>query len=378
LNTFILIALGIAFFLNILVGIFLAWVRKVPHMKKGIGWWAIAFFATAMTTIPNLIEPVLIVGHVVNEAAFYLFYIISDLARLHGSFLYFGIKKRIAPFVIAGSLVFMFSLYHNWWLENFFASALLTSCFIGCLQLYEASIFFSHRHQAKGVRQTHIFVAIILSISALHLFDYAFMREVEWFIPIGFTIAMLALMLIALGLAVVMLQDFFELLTSAEQKAKDLAFHDDLTGLHNKRYIDDIFETLCAQAQRMHKPMAVLFLDLNDFKTINDKYGHDAGDQVLQEIARRIQERVRKADIVVRLGGDEFIVLLTTIDNTDDLQTVIDNLQTAIVQPIEVDQHNCCVDVSIGASVFPENGTRLKDLVRMADSAMYRIKEEMN
>lgn len=120
--------------------------------------------------------------------------------------------------------------------------------------------------------------------------------------------------------------------------------------------------------------MAVLFFDLDNFKIINDSFGHTIGDQLLQESAKRLQSCIRKEDSVSRISGDEFILLLEDINHTDDLLTVIQKLLHAFQQDFCLPDHTASVTASIGVSLYPQDGDNSTELLRNADAAMYRAK----
>lgn len=160
-----------------------------------------------------------------------------------------------------------------------------------------------------------------------------------------------------------------------ERQIQQAAQHDSLTGLPNRTLLAEYCSHILAMAQRSGDPGAVLFIDLDRFKPINDLYGHDVGDKVLQEIASRLLACTRKEDIVSRLGGDEFIIILPRISSLHDPAMVAQHILRAIDRPIAVGSHQLNVSPSIGISLFPEHGLELELLVRCADLAMYSAKK---
>jgi diguanylate cyclase (GGDEF)-like protein/PAS domain S-box-containing protein len=160
-----------------------------------------------------------------------------------------------------------------------------------------------------------------------------------------------------------------------EKKIQQAAQHDNLTGLPNRSLLAEYCSHILAMSARSGEPGALLFIDLDRFKPINDLYGHDAGDKVLQEVARRLLGCTRKGDIVSRLGGDEFIVVLPRIESPHDPAKVAQHILDAIDQPIAVGAHQLNVSPSIGISQFPQQGTELELLIRCADLAMYSAKK---
>jgi diguanylate cyclase (GGDEF)-like protein/PAS domain S-box-containing protein len=153
------------------------------------------------------------------------------------------------------------------------------------------------------------------------------------------------------------------------------AFHDPLTGLPNRALLMERLNLCLSKARHSGKLLAVLFLDLDLFKTINDGFGHTAGDAVFQEVARRLTLNVRDGDTVARVGGDEFVVLLPEIARPDDAATVARKLLDAIAQPFSSGGRRLDLTTSIGISIYPDDGQDGEALLRSADNAMSRAKE---
>jgi diguanylate cyclase (GGDEF)-like protein/PAS domain S-box-containing protein len=153
------------------------------------------------------------------------------------------------------------------------------------------------------------------------------------------------------------------------------AEHDFLTGLPNRMLLNDRIGQAIALAPRHKKHVAVLFLDLDGFKHINDSLGHPIGDKLLQSIAKRLTECVRASDTVSRQGGDEFVVLLSEIELSEDAAVTARRMLHAVAQLHSIDQHDLHVTTSIGVSVYPDDGLDAETLVKNADTAMYQAKE---
>ncbi len=162
----------------------------------------------------------------------------------------------------------------------------------------------------------------------------------------------------------------------AEEQVKHLAFHDPLTNLPNRLLFNDRLTLAVAQAHRHNQRLAVLFLDLDRFKVINDSLGHSIGDELLRQVAERIQEYVREGDTVARLGGDEFTLLVPGISAEEDAAKIARKICEAIHDPFWIDGRELFVTTSVGVSVYPSDGHDGETLVRNADSAMYRAKEQ--
>lgn len=156
---------------------------------------------------------------------------------------------------------------------------------------------------------------------------------------------------------------------------KDKAYSDSLTGLANRLLLADRFELTATRSRRQCTPFALLMIDLNAFKAINDTYGHAAGDQVLVTVAKRLLETVRASDTVARVGGDEFVLLIESFKNPDELVHLGRKLVAEISQSIPLDNGlNVHVGASVGFALWPKNGVAMDDLLNVADQGMYDCK----
>jgi diguanylate cyclase (GGDEF)-like protein/PAS domain S-box-containing protein len=160
-----------------------------------------------------------------------------------------------------------------------------------------------------------------------------------------------------------------------QQHLDHLAHHDQLTGLPNRLFLAQFLPTAIEEARRGGIMLAVLFLDLDRFKHVNDSRGHETGDKLLQEVARRVRAAVRKDDVVVRMGGDEFIVVLQGLRNIDLIAVMALRINEALREPILVDGHRLVTTASIGVGLFPRDGADMGELLRHSDTAMYQAKE---
>ncbi|GAB3537874.1 GGDEF domain-containing protein [Noviherbaspirillum agri] len=154
------------------------------------------------------------------------------------------------------------------------------------------------------------------------------------------------------------------------------ARHDELTGLPNRRLFYDRLASALARTRRHHSRAAVLYIDVDDFKTVNDTYGHTAGDRLLQEIAKRILQCVREEDTVARLGGDEFAVLLEEVREPDAVASVVEKIRSAVALPISLEGQEQRTRLSIGIALYPDHGTTIHQLLEHADRLMYQSKKE--
>ncbi|WP_022850739.1 PAS domain S-box protein [Limisalsivibrio acetivorans] len=159
-----------------------------------------------------------------------------------------------------------------------------------------------------------------------------------------------------------------------EERIQYLALHDSLTGLPNRTLMQDRLEGALARAERFNDTVALLYMDLDGFKQVNDSFGHKAGDLVLQEAANRINHCIRKMDTACRMGGDEFVVILQDTVDRGSVEMVAKRLLEKLSEPYDVYIDKCTLGVSIGVSIYPEHGSDPESLLKKADAAMYKVK----
>ncbi|MBI2751119.1 MAG: GGDEF domain-containing protein [Burkholderiales bacterium] len=159
------------------------------------------------------------------------------------------------------------------------------------------------------------------------------------------------------------------------EELRHMAQHDPLTGLPNRAMFSDRLQHELARARRQEGRFAVIFLDLDNFKPINDHFGHAVGDRLLQQVARRLQDAIRASDTVGRIGGDEFVVLMPELTEPEAASGLAEKIRQAVRQPFTVDDHQLCISCSLGVAVYPEDGIDEIALTKSADTAMYRAKE---
>jgi diguanylate cyclase (GGDEF)-like protein len=161
-----------------------------------------------------------------------------------------------------------------------------------------------------------------------------------------------------------------------EEAVRFLAYHDALTGLPNRRLLDDRLAQAIHLAQRHDRKLAVILIDLDEFKQVNDLLGHRAGDDVLRDVARRLAACVRRADTLARHGGDEFVILLPDLPAESDCGVVAEKVLRALAPEFRVEGRSLAVGASLGISVFPSDAGDGDALLRNADAAMYRAKQQ--
>jgi len=164
-------------------------------------------------------------------------------------------------------------------------------------------------------------------------------------------------------------------LLEKQQHLDHLAHHDQLTGLPNRLYLAAFLPGAIEDAKRTRAMLAVLFLDLDRFKHINDSRGHETGDKLLKAVAQRIRATMRNEDVVVRMGGDEFIVVMKTVCDTDQVNEAASRITEALSAPVIVDGRPLVTTASIGVSLYPRDGSDMGELLRHSDTAMYQAKD---
>jgi diguanylate cyclase (GGDEF)-like protein len=155
-----------------------------------------------------------------------------------------------------------------------------------------------------------------------------------------------------------------------------LANHDALTGLPSLRLCKDRLDQSLAEARRNRQTSAVMFLDLDGFKEINDQHGHEFGDLVLKATADRIRDEIRETDTVARIGGDEFVIILSSLPESNIADRIAASVIKRIAQPVQIRSNEVTISASIGISLYPQDGTTAKELIRSADDAMYKVKHQ--
>jgi len=161
-----------------------------------------------------------------------------------------------------------------------------------------------------------------------------------------------------------------------EEKADFLAYHDSLTHLPNRAYFEREITRIFDDAKTDHKKIAILFIDLDRFKVINDTLGHYIGDEMLVSLAKRIKNILRKDDIVARIGGDEFVIILEPLKAREDAVMMAENILSVIREPIQVQNYHLNTTASIGIAIYPDDGVEKSEIIKYADSAMYHAKEK--
>lgn len=160
-----------------------------------------------------------------------------------------------------------------------------------------------------------------------------------------------------------------------EEAIRYMAFHDALTGLPNRSLFNDRLAMAIAHAERFDEKVAVMMLDLDKFKFVNDTYGHSVGDLLLKAVAEKLTRQIRKGDTIARMGGDEFMLIFADLKQTDDVNIITEKILEDFRNPIEVNGYTLSITTSIGIAIYPDHGTDIETLVKNADIAMYSVKQ---
>lgn len=356
--------------------------RLVPRTNPGITCWAFAALAACCARLAMLLLPT------ETDAAsgllwYGVFIALEKLLLLLGAFRFFGavllpgggmITDRWLYSAVALLLGWIFAYGHLGLPRVIYDSGLAVFNMLALL-LLALAVYRSR------IRLPHWLKSGIVSVAALLALHWLLIVPLYlWLLPdwrqqgfvFGTVLAMVQYLLI-LSTVIVL---FCRRLTESEAKALELAYQDPLTGLSNKRYVDVLFGQALQLANRPHQALAVFYIDLDNFKPINDSAGHKTGDLVLQEVARRLKASLRSTDICARIGGDEFVVIATQIEQEQHVLEIAAKLLKQLQQPVEIDGHSYELGASIGVSLHPRHGQELAELLEKADSAMYQVKQQ--
>ena len=222
-------------------------------------------------------------------------------------------------------------------------------------------------------------IAMLLNLALIYLGGADRLAEVRFYRFVGLHL------LFILGAAMLgyacdvrqKLRQEIALRKEAETELHYLANYDSLTDVANRRYGDEIIRSIMTRAQQEHTRFALLFIDLNDFKSLNDDHGHHAGDLVLQEVAKRLKKIVGDEGMVIRNGGDEFLILLESIPEDWSGYVFVKNVESKMREPITIDGQDLITSLSCGFANYPEDAGDLKSLLKIADERMYANKKKM-
>lgn len=349
------------------------WSRSIPRTNPGSSWWAASITCALLARLSML----LLQGADESRlgVAFYVFFnVLEKPLLLIGltRFLNIDIKARCfwLPAMAAG-LWLLLALAADF---TRFPRSLGYSLVNAGLLLTMALLIRSRMQHFPGWPLKMAMAASALL--ALHWLSAPFL--IYFFPSWGRNAFLLGTSLVLvqyLSLLLAVLALFQTRLLEAEAKALEMAYVDPLTGLSNQRYMKSLFEHALVLATRPHQIVAVFYIDLDNFKPINDSAGHAAGDQVLKTMAARMKSVTRSTDICARIGGDEFVVIATQLDEENQASEIAKKLLAQMTRFVPVGEKNFQLGASIGISLYPRHGTDISELVQCADQAMYEVKQ---
>ena len=348
------------------------WTSRIPRTNSGSGWWAVSISCALLARLG-------------------LFFLLPTEDQRLTTLVYVAFNVLEKPFLLTGLIRFlnldtrlrwcwMAMLAAELWLFIALAAdfqpfvratgyctinaALI--CYMGWIALKQRAGF-PRRPLTLTAAASFALAAHWLAAPALIEIFPAWSRN-------AFMLGTVLVLVQYLSLLAAVLSQFQTRLIEAESKALELAFQDPLTGLNNKRYMNTLFDQALLLATRPHHVVAVFYIDLDNFKPINDTAGHAVGDEVLKTVAARLKSSTRSTDICARVGGDEFVVIATQLDEEAQAAEVAKKLLARLTERIPVEGSDYGLGASIGIALYPQHGRSLAELVHCADQAMYHVK----
>lgn len=350
-----------------------ALTRNMPRLQKGVGWWALSSVAGAAGYCALLIYSGT-ENAAQGEALYNLSLISWSSLLLIGSSQWLNKPINIRLTLLLALLSTVWVVYFSFVHPLFLPAAIVTALTCGIVTLYTSWLFLKST-ETKNIQSWMLIVALF--ISGIHALDYLILRPHQSLAMIGIILCICASLAINLILASIVITQFKKRMEHSEKTAIKMAMQDPLTGLKNRLGLMAAFDKKVSTTISGKHRIALIFADLDDFKIINDTYGHKDGDQVLLTIASRIKAMIRHEDVAVRIGGDEFVILLAGIKSNDweYIPRFISRLINTICEPVTVNQYTHQVGISIGLAVYPKDGQDLQTLLNCADNSMYLDKK---
>lgn len=352
--------------------VLLAWLSRIPRTNPGACWWAIAIFCGMLARL-SLLIPQDNIPAGTNEYIYGVCILLEKCFLLVGIFRFFNLHHYTRPylgFISAGFIWISICSFTD-------ISRLLFSFGLGLFNA--AALFFlaviAYRERDTIPYKLMLYTSLICFLFGIHWLTYPVLRFTDGWLAPGFLIGTTLAVLEYLCLISAVLLQFEKRLLDAERNALDLAYHDPLTGLNNQRYMTTLFDQALLLATRPHQMLAVIYIDLDNFKPINDTDGHLVGDEVLKTIAKRLVDNTRSTDICARMGGDEFVVIATQLESEDHAHQIAAKLLQQCCNDVLINDKTYRLGASIGVSVYPTHGSDLTQLLKNADDAMYEVKK---
>ncbi|MCQ4166096.1 GGDEF domain-containing protein [Tahibacter harae] len=347
------------------------WAMRVPRTNPGAGWWAVAMlFALSARLV--------LILFLQQESRFTLsvysaLNVVEKVCLVIGMVRFFNVRVPLRWFWWALAAIEIWILLV--WAGG--APALIRSAGVA---LFNAAIlscvaWLAWRERARLNRSLMCATALLSALLVLHWLSAFLIIEAEpsWSRH-GFMLGTVLVLAQYFSLLAAVMLSFQKRLLEAESRALDLAFQDPLTGLSNQRYMTALFEKALLLANRPHQLAAIIYIDIDNFKPINDRAGHRVGDEVLKLLAGRLRKSTRSTDICARVGGDEFVAICTQLDDAGHAHEIAAKILREMTTPISVGGKDYLVGASIGVSLYPMHGDSLARLLDYADQAMYQVK----
>lgn len=350
------------------------WARTIPRTNPGCGWWALSL---ACALLARLCLFFLMPAQDERQAItiYAMLNVLEKPLLLAGLIRFLGLGTRIRWY-------WMVALAAELWLvlaltADIPAYVRATGyCTVNAALLAYAG-WIALRQRDGYPRWPLAMTAVASCALALHWLAVPMLTELfpSWSRN-GFVLGTALALMLYFSLLAAILSQFQTRLIDAESKALEMAFQDPLTGLNNQRYMTTLFDHALLLATRPHHVVAVFYIDLDNFKPINDTAGHAVGDEVLKTVAARLRSSTRSTDICARVGGDEFVVIATQLDDEAQSAEVAKKLLARLTQYVTVEGKDYALGASIGIALYPQHGRSLAELVQCADNAMYRVKRK--
>jgi len=242
----------------------------------------------------------------------------------------------------------------------------------------DAALLYRNREAAGGAMSANEYMVVAshtwtLTLATQKEFENRFGRDISLIIAVAGVSLSLSMALLAWSMINGRARALL-LAARITEELRHMAQHDSLTGLPNRALFSDRVQNKLAHARRHARRFALIFLDLDKFKPINDKYGHSVGDLLLRQVARRLQDSIRASDTVGRLGGDEFVLLVGELTDAADALALAEKIRQEVRRPYTINGHQLTISCSLGVAIYPDDGTDELALTKRADEAMYRAK----
>ncbi len=352
--------------------ILLLLASQVPRTNPGCGWWAAAIFVAFVARLAFL--SVQADDAALAKLLYALLSITEKLLLLIGAARFFAtvLSPRILLLMTLSMQLWLLSAHFYQYSSAVYSSGLALFN-ASCLLLFIISVLRGTVALHAGIKLTIILTCALLMLHWLLFVPISRMVYHDWR-TVAFIIGTALVVMQYTALIAAVLSLFQKRLLDSESKALELAYKDPLTGLSNKRYVDALFGKALQLATRPHQFLALYYIDLDKFKPVNDQAGHKVGDLVLQQVAQRMQACLRSTDICARIGGDEFVVIATQLEQQQQAAEIAKKILHCLQQPYIVEGKTYQLGASIGISLYPKHGTAFADLLEKADAAMYQMK----